>query len=63
MLRFSICESYQCFVNIRGSSDWLVDLSGNFATAPNDCTDGSPFRRNGMFRIRKAGACVTCENQ
>lgn len=44
------------------SSDWLVDLSGNFATAPNDCADGSTFRGNGIFRIRKAGACVTMSN-
>lgn len=41
------------------SSDWLVDLSGNFATVPNDCADGSTFRGNGIFRIRKAGAWVT----
>lgn len=45
---------------LRGSSDGLVDLSGNFATAPNDCADGSTFRRNGIFRIRKAGACGRC---
>ncbi|PHD74058.1 hypothetical protein COF64_16340 [Bacillus sp. AFS043905] len=42
-----------------GSSDWLVDFSGNFATVPNDCADGSTFRGNGIFRIRKAGVCVT----
>ncbi|UZD49128.1 hypothetical protein [Peribacillus frigoritolerans] len=36
-----------------GSSDGLVDLSGNFATAPNDCADGSTFRGNGIFRLRK----------
>ncbi len=59
MLRFSICESYQCFVSIRGSSDWLVDFSGNFATVPNDCADGSTFIGNGILRIRKAGVCVT----
>ncbi|MEC0345231.1 hypothetical protein [Peribacillus frigoritolerans] len=39
-----------------------MDLSGNFATAPNDCADGSTFRGNGIFRIRKAGACVTMSN-
>ncbi|MFS0667080.1 hypothetical protein AB1L12_03985 [Peribacillus frigoritolerans] len=41
------------------SSDWLVDLSGNIATAPNDCADDSTFRGNGILRIRKTGACVT----
>lgn len=41
------------------SSDWLVDLSGNFASAPNDCADDSTFRGNGILRIRKTGAWVT----
>ncbi len=53
-------SAYVSPINARQySSDWLVDLSGNFATAPNDCADGSTFRGNGILRIRKAGACVT----
>lgn len=35
------------------SSDWLVDLSGNFATVPNDCADGSTFRGNGISELEK----------
>lgn len=35
-------SAYVSPINARQySSDWLVDLSGNFATAPNDCADGS----------------------
>lgn len=35
------------------SSDWLVDLSGNFATAPNDCADGSTFIGNEISELEK----------
>lgn len=35
------------------SSDWLVDLSGNFATVPNDCADSSTFIVNEMSELEK----------
>jgi hypothetical protein len=35
------------------SSDWLVDLSGNVATVPNDCEDGSTFIVNEISELEK----------
>lgn len=44
---------------LSGSIDWLVDLSGNFGAGTNDCADGSTFKGNGLFKLRKAGAWAT----